>query len=323
MTEENPDIPQSWDTYWHGADDSAAFSGGGGNHPSIQSFWDGYFRAAAARYAPLRLIDVASGNGAVLAAAHAALDDDVAAFTCLDVSEAAIEMLRQRFPQVVGLVADAASIPLDDGSFDIVTSQFGIEYAGPEAVGEALRLLAPGGQLALLLHHRGGGIYAQCATSRDAIARIQQARFLPLCRDMFEAGFAALRGGDPQHYRAAGGNFAPALRAVESVMTQYGRDVADGTVVRLYTDIRTMHGRMKHYEPTEVLDWLTRMQREVDAFADRMAAMCAVAVDEAGFETLCDRLREHGMSVLRGEPLASAQHGRPLAWVLIAQLNQN
>ena len=97
----------SWDAYWHNAGDTGAYAMGGFGHPDILSFWDEFFQAVKADYPRPKLIDIASGNGAVLERAVAAFGDEPAEFTCIDISEAAIINIRNRFPGTAGLRADA------------------------------------------------------------------------------------------------------------------------------------------------------------------------------------------------------------------------
>jgi len=312
-------VIESWDSYWQGAQTSGAYTGGGSSHPLVTSFWTHYFVFAKDRSVSPRVIDIASGDGAIVKCAHKVYEGQLPDFTCLDVSESAIRILEERFPGVRGIVADAASIPLASASFDIATSQFGVEYAGLDALDELTRLVRPGGELALLLHHSGGTIYEQCKASLDATRQMQAAEFIPRCIAMFEAGFSALKGGDRAEYSAAGKQFAPAIKATEAILAKYGGDVADGTILRLYRDVRTMHGRMRHYEESDVVGWLTRLQEETEAYAGRMASMLDVAIDDARFQQMCTGLSEQGFEILRAEPLASADSEPPLAWVLVAK----
>jgi len=307
-----------WNTYWHGAGTGAAFSKGGTSHPLVLSFWAEVFGKVRADYNSPRAVDIASGSGAVVACALAALEGGPAEFTCVDISESAIAALVKRFPDVTGVVADARDIPLPSESYDIVTSQFGVEYAGLDAVDEVARLPASGGRLALLIHHRHGGIYRQCAASLDAVRMMQAAEFVPRVIETFEAGFAAFRGGGGSAYQAAASKLKPALRNVEAIMKKYGRDVADGTVVRLYKDVAAVHGRLQNYEPSEVLSWLQGMQKELEAYAERMASMCNAAIDADTFAKLRDGLQHKGYEIDRAEPLQNNATGVPLGWALIA-----
>ncbi len=314
-------VIESWDSYWQGAQTSGAYTGGGASHPLVTSFWTHFFVIAKSGNSSPKIIDIASGNGAVVECANKVFEEQLPEFTCLDISGSAIRILEERFPGVHGIVADAASIPLDSASFDIATSQFGVEYAGREALDELTRLIVSGGELALLLHHRSGTIYEQCRASLDATRQMQDAEFIPKCVAMFEAGFSALQGGDRARYSAAGRQFAPAIKAMEAILAQYGGDVADGTILQLYRDVRTIHDRMRHYEASDVVGWLKRLQEETEAYAGRMASMLDVAIDDAHFRQLCTDLTEQGFEILRAEPLASADQASPLAWVLVAKKN--
>lgn len=320
MDDESELLPviESWDTYWQGAQASAAYTSGGTSHPLALSFWSDYFADVQNHDGDPTFIDIASGNGGVVECANTAYDGQLPDFTCLDVSASAIHMLKERFPGVHGIVADAAAIPLDSASYDIATSQFGIEYAGLDALGEVTRLIAPGGELALLLHHRGGIIYTQCDASFSAVSEMQAAQFIPNCIAMFEAGFAVV-DGNRARYGAAGKKIAPAIQAMEAIMARHGTQVADGTIVRLYRDVRDIHARMRHYEPSEVLGWLERMQDEMEAYAGRMASMREVAIDATRFKQVHADLADKGFEILRAEPLAPADQGPPIAWALIAK----
>jgi ubiquinone/menaquinone biosynthesis C-methylase UbiE len=311
-------VADSWNTYWHGTGDIGAYSSGGVNHPAILAFWDEFFQGVKQDYSRPRIIDIASGNGAVVKRAMAVFGDQSFDFTCLDVSDAAMTNIREQFPLVQGLVTDARNIPLDSGSFDIATSQFGVEYAGLEAITETARLLASGGRLALLLHNQTGSIHRECVESLDAIFRLQESRFIPYTTAMFDAGFKAVRGADRAPYESAAKQLSPAIRVLESIMEQYGQHVAGDTIARLYHDVDQIHQRIQHYESDEVLDWLKKMDGELDAYAGRMSSMSEAAIDSETFEKILKGLLDQGYTINRAEPLLIPGHDLPLAWVLIA-----
>jgi len=254
----------------------------------------------------------------VVERALAAFGKQQTEFTCLDMSAAAIANIRDRFPTVNGIISDARSMPLDAGSFDIVTSQFGVEYAGLEAIDEATRLVATGGRLGLLLHSEAGSIQLECKASLEAIDRLKACRFIPSAIELFRAGFAAVKGADRTAYEAAAKRLAPAVKALEEIMQEYGQDVAGDTIARLYSDVGQIHQEMQHYEPGEVLDWLGRMDQELNAYAGRMSSMTDSAIDSQTFKHICDGLSDHGFNLERAAPLRVPEHDLPLAWVLVA-----
>lgn len=309
---------QSWDNYWQHTQNPSAYSGDGATHPAVRDFWEAFFAAARAEFDNPRLVDVASGSGAVADAALTGFGASGVQLTCVDVSASAIATLEKRFPDASAIVADAREMPLPSAEFDIVCSQFGIEYAGLDAIAESLRLVSPGGRLALLLHHKGGGIYRQCAASLDAVRQLQGASFIDKASAMFSAGFRMLCEGSRDAYEAAARDLMPAIRSTESIMRQHGRQVADGSVLKLYTDVREMTARLPNYDEGEVVGWLERMRGEFNAYEGRMASMCEAAVDEAAFTAVCANVEAAGFELLRHEALANADTGIPLAWVLIA-----
>ena len=198
------------------------------------------------------------------------------------------------------------------------TSQFGVEYAGLEAIDEAARLITPGGQLALLLHNEEGSIHQECTASLDAILRLQESKFIPYSMQMLSAGFEACRGADRAPYENAATQLAPAVQALEAIMTQYGEHVAGDTIVRLHGDVDRIHRNIQRYEPAEVLDWLKRMDEELDAYAGRMSSMCDCAIDRETFDRICAGLRDRDYTIKRAEPLVTPDQGLPLAWALVA-----
>lgn len=308
---------EGWDTFWRSSAD-AAFSAAGLHHPVVVAFWNKYFLQIKDLYDQPRIIDLASGSGAVVDRIHYGLGNNEQPITCVDVSQAAIDRLTEKYAGITGVVADAENIPLSDAMFDIATSQFGIEYAGVGAIPEACRLISDNGHIAFVMHHRDGAIYRDCSNNLAAIERTQESRFIPLAIDLFEAGFKAVAGGDRAPYDEAGTALSPAVRKVETILQNYGSDVADGTVAKLYNDIGQIHSKMPQYQPDEVLEWLRRTEAEIDAYAARMRSMCNSAMTEEVFDDLCDTLRSNGFEIELSSALGVAANQPPLAWALVA-----
>lgn len=315
---DGPDAASSWDSYWRSGDANMAWSAMDAGHPAVQSFWDDFFAALSPASKSPAMIDIACGNGAVVEHVLAQLGTRELAITCVDVSAVAIGNISERFKQVEALICDARQIPADSHSFDIVTSQFGVEYAGIEAVVEAARLVAPGGRMALLMHHSAGSIYRDCVAGRVAVSAVRDAQFLALAGRMFQAGFAAVRGADRAPYDAAAARLAPALKVVEDAIAQHGAQVSAGAIARLYEDVARIHGRLPHYDPQEVLEWLERMERELGAYQMRASSMIACALDTAAFERACEAVQDSGCVIEQARELRSQDNQEPLAWILIA-----
>ena len=102
---------------------------------------------AAGVMAGSRVLDVASGPGAVAAAAAAR----GAGVIGVDLSPQMVAVARARHPSLDFREADAERLPFPEGAFDAVVCNFGLGHFGrPERVAaEFLRVLAPGGRVAL------------------------------------------------------------------------------------------------------------------------------------------------------------------------------
>jgi SAM-dependent methyltransferase len=166
----NPRAVQDWQLFWQ----DAGIDGCTATLPPAVAANIGVGWQALLSSVPLslRLLDVACGRGAVLARARALGFGDVCGVDLAAISGAD--------PAIRGGI-DAAQLPFADGSFDIVASQFGIEYAGLVAAGrEAARVARR--QLWLLLHAAEGPIAAQ---AREQLAQLAWLR---------DAGLFALLG---------------------------------------------------------------------------------------------------------------------------------
>jgi len=312
-------ITQSWDAYWQGIADARAFSSGGANHPANVSFWNEFFRFARDDLAVSSLVDLASGTGAVVEIARDVFGGGAVEMTAIDISAAAVASIRQRFPLVKSLVMDLKSIDLADENFDLVTSQFGIEYAGMQAVVDAARLVRENGWLAFLMHSTESSIYRQCADNLSAVERVIECRFVPRSIEMFRAGFAAVRGADRIPYDQAAKRLSPAVGELESIIAEYGQEVADDTIACLYGYVARIHENIQHHDPDEVLGWLERMQEELETYAGRMSSMCESAIDEDGLDRICNQLRSQEFTITTVGPLLSADGEVNLGWALIAR----
>ncbi|WP_374436351.1 class I SAM-dependent methyltransferase [Inhella sp.] len=149
------DRPQVWSRYWatgalHSCHGSFDQQYGG----AFESFWG---RVAAALPLGARVLDLCTGSGA-LPRLFASLRREDAAWRCDGVDLADLPP-----PGRLGLAdsrihlhsrTSAEALPFDSACFDLVVSQYGLEYCDLAlALSESLRVLHRHGRLALVLHH--------------------------------------------------------------------------------------------------------------------------------------------------------------------------
>jgi SAM-dependent methyltransferase len=160
-----------WDEYWSADRQASCVPENPELARTIAAFWIAQFAACGPE---ARILDVGTGNGIVLAYAAEAARRRGHRFSLTGVDLAAIDPARF----VPGLAAQlsaatfrggvaAEQLPFADGSFDLVCSQYGLEYADlPRALAEAGRVLAPGGRLLWLGHHVVSDVVVQNTAHR-------------------------------------------------------------------------------------------------------------------------------------------------------------
>jgi ubiquinone/menaquinone biosynthesis C-methylase UbiE len=313
---------QHWDAFWRAREKAIGQEDAGARDRAPALYWESLFREALESNPRARIIDIACGNGAVTAIAIAAAQDAGANVDvhCIDYSMSAVDELRKRFPEVEGVACDARAIPYNDGEFDMVVSQFGIEYAGPDAFLEAARLVAPGGTLTALAHLAEGAIYKECADNLAVAVALREARLMALARDAFTAGFALIAGKitDPE-FQEADKRLAPAVELAKQILRDKGPLAAGGLLANLYRDIGHMYTRMQNYVPAEIFAWFDGMSGELVSYEGRMASMTRSALDEQGAGKIAASVGSMGFTVEPPDVLSLAESGQPAAWILTAR----
>jgi len=318
------DTRRDWDAYWRNAGLAPALRDGGPQDEALEQFWSELLDGTLARTGGARtLLDVASGNGAVVrfalkAGGKTGMDSPLGV-AALDGSPAALVELHRRHPDVRCVVADALRPPFPGKSFDIVTSQFGLEYAGTDALPEAARLVADGGVFGAVLHLKDGGIFRECSANLEAIDRFRGSGLLPRFDAVYRAAWAMKQSaGTVDALREADRALAVAVKACEDTLRRFGREVASGTLFRIYQDVGHMHARLGAYDPGEMAAWLDNMAKELDSYSGRMASMLAAALTADQVAEATRQLVGAGFRIRRGGVLKFGRPAAPSAWVIVA-----
>ena len=310
-----------WEGYWRSTREAAAHKAGGPQDEVLARFWTGFFESTLPNYPYPRLLDVGCGNGAVVrfvfdTAKHLGIAQP--SVYGLDRSSAALTEFHKRFPSSSGIVADARQMPFGDGVFDLVASQFGVEYAGIDAIGHAARLVAPNGVLAAILHLKNGAIFRECAINLEAMTGVRDNDLLARAKQVFRTGMAANTArGSKAAFRRADAKFATAVAKVEDILRNKGNDVTGGVVHELYIDIAHMYGRMSAYSLREVSDWIDQMAVEMELYIGRMSSMLKAAIDETELDRMLQLLGAQGLRVRVRETMHMGERAEAAAWALV------
>ena len=166
---------QGWRDYWKSDRPASCVPENEATAKEIAEYWIGMF---AELPDGSRVLDIATGNGIILAHAATAAGQGGKTFelTGVDLAEIEPRQFLSDFPagfenvRFVGGTA-AESLPFGDAEFDVVVSQYGLEYAQlDKALAEAERVLAPGGRLVWLAHCEDSEVVQQ---NRDQSAQVE------------------------------------------------------------------------------------------------------------------------------------------------------
>lgn len=118
--------------------------------PALFAQWGAVVAAEAQVHEGDRVLDVACGTGA-LALAVDEITGPAGSVVAVDANPEMLAVARRKPARIEWLAGRAEALPLPDNSFDAVVSQFGFMFFDdkPQALREMVRVLRPGGRLAV------------------------------------------------------------------------------------------------------------------------------------------------------------------------------
>lgn len=208
-SKDRPSHPDDW-TLWLG---SAALTPFGPVMPdnydgALRDFWQRQLRGN-----PGSILDIGCGNGALCWIADELLNRPVARSRITGVDFADIDPFRvldrdrNEHPGVDfrGKVF-AEALPFPDSSFDLIISQYGIEYSDlRRSIPEAARVLRPAGRMVFVMHDRNSEVVKLTTAHLDDMKKVWSFNIHGLALDLHELrrGFRTLEErGRSSDYRA-------------------------------------------------------------------------------------------------------------------------
>lgn len=298
MTENKAD----WEAYWQGrrTDTTGALTGVE-HDQALQTFWR---QSLSPLGRDAKFVDLACGAGTVLKTAHSL---GFTQLTGIDVSKSALDTLKMMLSEVAICESSVHATPFPDHQFDVVTSQFGLEYAGAEqACQEAARLLSPGGTFLAVMHMTDGAIHHEVRGRLEVARQIQDARFIAASQDFFRAVYA----GDKPGLETAAEVLAPARDLVTALIVPGEQSFAS----HLIQGAAQLWQRRANYRLDDVVGWFASMDEEINAFAGRMQSMLDASQTATQMQALAAIFADRGIAMAPLEKLDLG--GTPAAWLL-------
>jgi len=315
--------PAAWSEYWDdGARGAAQALGNAGLADQLNEFWADVFRPVFQNAStPIRLLDAACGTGIV--ASTASRTAQTASFKNLEIyltdyAPGAVSAALQKpdLMMACGFVADAQKFPVDEGVFDLVVSQFGLEYAGMEGFGSAMDAVARGGSLHCVSHIKGGEIERECAQNLGVLETAQSSKLLK----QFIALFLAIHAGRPE--RQVAGLARKATKASADVQKALHLAKPGGArdhVARLLNDMQRIMNNIRNFVPSDIEAWVAGQADSLEAYRIRMHSMVMAALDEEAIAQLADEFEQRDFVDIGVKPMVNQRGQSRIAWIVSAR----
>ncbi|MBL4682785.1 MAG: class I SAM-dependent methyltransferase [Pseudomonadales bacterium] len=302
-----PNNDENWSEYWgkEGSAGEVFVNKEGGANPYLGEFWKGVFHGLTEG---AKVIDLAAGAGSIFS--HIP-QGHTYQFHAADISATALDILKKRLPQTKTHTCPADKVPFEDHSFDMVVSQFGIEYAGHQAFIEAARLVNHGGKLSLLCHCEDGYIDAKNKKLMEGAQAAIDAKFIPnakvLSRSLFSSSVVTQK------------NALTVFSPVASLMAKSVQINPEGVHCHLYFGFRQLVEKHKEYDLSDLIDWLDAMSEDIEHNLLRLSEMRKAASSESQITALCHSLEKEGLIDVTYSKFILPEHEAPLAWQVEAR----
>ena len=296
-----------WSEYWNnqGISGEVFVNKAGDRHPRLASYWQTQLSGA---HATSKIIDLACGAGSVFADLG-----ESHSYTLIgaDLSTDALELLRERLPSAYVVSCALSQLPFPESSFDLVVSQFGIEYAGVESFADAGNLVASGGRIAILCHLEGGYIDTRNRGMLAGAQEVIESGFVERSVELVKAAFT----GQSDLIQKAEAQFTPAQRRVSAILEQN----PEGIHNHVYFGFKQLYERRAHYDVSDITNWLELLHPDVEKNILRLTQTREAACSEVEIKQVCRDFTKLGLRKVGYSPFFIPGNDLPIAWSITAE----
>lgn len=307
----------AWSAYWrsgalHSLDTSAQIDAG-----AMLVDWIGWFDALPDGTC---VADLACGNGLLTGLAlgfNGTRHDPLRRVFGIDIAELAPHWIGQIDPdrrrQLVWLQrTPIEAIPEVEGGFDAFCSQFGFEYAEPDAAVDAItRVAARGAWLQFVVHHPDSIFARQGAAELSALRMLLAPAGLFDTAGRIAANLAARFRGMPLDGSAE--RVRRDYNRLQLELDRLGRERP--ALLALLAEAReAVHAALVHASQTGDVAWLSQQRTAFDFALLRLENLVRVACSEARITALLARFEAKGWRMAAADPLRQPASGALLGW---------
>lgn len=299
----------AWDQYWRdGRLASCGGEGGAAYQAAITEGWRRFFQDLPAGS---RILDVCTGNGAVALVAEETAGERGIRFE-IEAFDGAVIATPESPGSMIHFRSrvQAESLPYPDDNFEIVVSQYGLEYSDMErSLPELVRVSVPDSRVRLMVHAREGIVVGKARQQSEEAHRLLDSPIFQAARELAEGR----DGGIPElTLKALKARYNEAVQQLEKASSESVEPEMYSNVCCVLTHALSIQQQVGAEQVSGKVD---DVRQTVRAHAERVDAMIRASLDEAGAEALGARIGKlwgHQVEVRAGR----RDNGDLLGWVI-------
>lgn len=286
---------ECWSDYWkQGHSDSFSDNDGSAYEGKIKKIWFDFFKPLAEDQS---VLDIGTGNGSLISLAQSMTLPSIN-WVGIDKATLNVSNELQKLNNVNILEeVSAESLPFENGQFDLVISQFGIEYANfRESIHEVSRVLNENGRYCFIVHHADSIIVRSSGAILDVAKEVnKKGGAVSLLKELLEE----LSRDNKDKLETENLRFQ--LNNTLSKLQRKDKSALWGTnFPSLFSWVFSSPVNMK-----EKIEIVRNYENDLKGYIERLAQMSAAAVSPEKIILYKDILHEQGLEsvvdVIRGE----------------------